>query len=87
MTSTIILKTDSKLKTDAQKIAADLGISLSTVINNYLKSFVREKSFFASKKARIKPELPYGIFKNANISEKDIDEVTSSWDKIIDELA
>ena len=29
---------------------------------------------------------PYGVFKSSTISEKDIDEVVSSWDKKVDEL-
>ena len=33
-----------------------------------------------------KDEGPYGIFKDSTISEKDIDEVISMWDKKVDEL-
>ena len=36
-------KTDKKLKTDAQKVARDLGLPLGTIMNHYLKEFVREK--------------------------------------------
>jgi addiction module RelB/DinJ family antitoxin len=45
MDSTVInIKTDPKLKSQAQKIAKGLGFSLSSVINAYLKQFVRTKS-------------------------------------------
>jgi addiction module RelB/DinJ family antitoxin len=45
--STVInIKTDSKVKRDAQKVAADLGLSLSGVINGFLKQFVRTKAVF-----------------------------------------
>ncbi|KKQ92094.1 MAG: hypothetical protein UU16_C0020G0008 [Candidatus Woesebacteria bacterium GW2011_GWA2_40_7] len=88
MTSTIIIRTDSKLKAKAQKTAAELGLTLSAVINNHLKKFVEEKSFTASKSQKLwaKYKTPFGIFKGPEITEKDIDEVTSSLDKIVDEL-
>lgn len=88
MTSTIIVRTDSKLKAKAQKTAAELGLTLSAVINNQLKKFVEEKSFQTSKKKVLwkKYKDPYGIFKGAKISDKDIDKVKKSWMKIIDEF-
>lgn len=87
MTSTIIVRTDPKLKLKAQKTAADLGLTLSAVIKNYLESFVLDKTISFGKNNKKKVQNPYGIFKGSIITEKDIDEVTSSWDKIIDELA
>ena len=33
-----------------------------------------------------KQKDPYGIFKDSIISEKDIDEVTSMWDKAVDKI-
>lgn len=45
MNDTVInIKTNKVLKTKAMKIADDLGFSLSTLINAYLKSLVRNKS-------------------------------------------
>ena len=45
MNSTIInIKTDQDLKKEAQKIASDLGLSLSGVINGFLKQLVRDKT-------------------------------------------
>jgi antitoxin component of RelBE/YafQ-DinJ toxin-antitoxin module len=86
MTSTVIFKTDSKLKSQAQKTAEGLGLTLTSVMNGYLKDFVQKKSVsFGKTKKNYKD--PYGIFKDSKITEKDIDDVTSSWDKIIDELA
>ena len=88
MTSTIIIRTDSKLKNKAQKTAAELGLTLSTVINNHLKKFVEEKSFYVSGKPNLRnKKLPYGIFKGKEITEEEIKEVTSSLDKTVDELA
>ena len=89
MTSKIIFNTDSKLKAKAQKTAAELGLTLSAVLNNHLKKFVEEKSFSVSKNSGLwkKYKTPFGIFKNAKITDKEIDEVIHSWDKIVDELA
>ncbi len=43
-TSTILnVKTDKKLKADAKKVSAELGVPLSTVVNAFLKQFVRDK--------------------------------------------
>ena len=56
MTSTIIIRTDSTLKAKAQKTAAELGLTLSTVINNQLKRFVEEKSFFTTSKKNLSYE-------------------------------
>jgi len=50
MTSIINIKTDTKIKAQAQKAAEDLGLSLSAVINAYLHQFVRTKTLFASSK-------------------------------------
>lgn len=45
MSSTIInIKTDQELKKEAQKIVSDLGLSLSGVINGFLKQLVRDRA-------------------------------------------
>jgi len=45
MNSTIInIKTDIEVKKESQKIAADLGLSLSGVINGFLKQLIRNKA-------------------------------------------
>lgn len=43
-TETILnIKTDKKLKAEAQNLAEELGVSLTAVVNAMLKQFVREK--------------------------------------------
>ncbi|MBI4086047.1 MAG: type II toxin-antitoxin system RelB/DinJ family antitoxin [Candidatus Liptonbacteria bacterium] len=37
------IKTDKKVKRDAQVVAKELGLPLSAIINAYLREFVREK--------------------------------------------
>lgn len=45
MNSTVInIKTDQEIKKEAQKIASELGLSLSGVINGFLKQLVRDKT-------------------------------------------
>lgn len=43
MKTILNIKTDKKLKKEAQKTAEALGLPLSTVVNRYLKDFVRER--------------------------------------------
>ncbi len=48
-TYTIInIKTDKKLKAEAKKVSEELGVPLSTVINAFLKQFVRDKEITLS---------------------------------------
>ncbi len=48
-THTILnIKTDKKLKADAQKVAGELGVPLTTVMNAFLKQFVRDKEIVLS---------------------------------------
>lgn len=58
-THTILnIKTDKKLKADAQKVAGELGIPLSTVMNAFLKQFVRDKEItFTANQYRPTPYL------------------------------
>jgi addiction module RelB/DinJ family antitoxin len=42
-TTVINVKTERDVKKNAQKVAEELGLSLSTIINAYLKQFVRNK--------------------------------------------
>ena len=53
-TVSILIKTDKKLKEEAQKTAEEMGISLTSVINRYLKHFVQAKSITFS----IDDEIP-----------------------------
>lgn len=45
MKTVINIKTDKETKEKAQKLAAELGINMSVLINAYLRQFIREKSF------------------------------------------
>ncbi|MHB8904020.1 MAG: type II toxin-antitoxin system RelB/DinJ family antitoxin, partial [Patescibacteria group bacterium] len=43
-TTVINIKTDIKVKKEAQKITSDLGLSLSGAINGFLKQLIRDKA-------------------------------------------
>lgn len=58
MTTLITVKTDSKVKSQAKKLAGDLGVSLSTVINSSLKQFIRDKELHLSvRPLKMSPKL------------------------------
>lgn len=46
MTTIVNFKTDKKIKTQAQKIAEDMGLNLSDILNIYLRGFVRAKELY-----------------------------------------
>lgn len=65
-THTILnIKTDKRLKAEAQKVAEEIGVPLSTVMNAFLKQFVRDKEItFSANKHRPTPYL-IGLIKEA----------------------
>lgn len=76
MNTVINIKTKKDLKQKAQKTAGDLGLSLSAVINAYLRQFVRNKAVYFSLAPTMTPELEnllgkieYDIQRGKNISQ------------------
>ena len=67
MKTVINIKADEAVKKNAQKIASDLGLSLSAVINAYLRQLIRSKSVYFSTMPRITPEIETLI----SLAEKD----------------
>lgn len=57
MKSIINIKADKSVKDAAKKIAEELGLSLSAVVNAQLKQFVRNKSVYFSTIPRMTKEL------------------------------
>ena len=71
----INIKTDKEVKANVQKLAEELGISLSDVINASLRNFIRTREVRISSVPQMTPELEKligrvrGDFKNKkNIS-------------------
>ncbi|MCA9359076.1 type II toxin-antitoxin system RelB/DinJ family antitoxin [Candidatus Kaiserbacteria bacterium] len=65
-THTILnVKTDKTLKAEAKKVAEELGVPLNTIINAFLKQFVRDKEItLSANQYRPTPYLE-SIFKQA----------------------
>ena len=40
--TTILIKTDKKVKASAQKAAKEIGVPLATILNAYLRQFARD---------------------------------------------
>jgi len=58
MVKTMInIRTDAEVKEKAQRVAKNLGFPLSTIINAYLKQFVREKEVRFSEGYQMTPKL------------------------------
>jgi len=57
MKTVITIKADRKTKEDAKKLAEELGLSLSAVVNASLRQFVREKELHISAMPRMTPRL------------------------------
>lgn len=55
MKTILTIKTDKELKTQAQEVAKELGIPLTTVINSFLRQFVRDRQLVLS--ADYKPSI------------------------------
>ncbi len=48
MTAIINFKADKKIKSEAQKIAETMGLTLSDILNIYLRGFVNKKELYIS---------------------------------------
>ncbi len=75
MKTVINIKIDKEIKENAQKIAERLGLSLSAIINAFLRQFVRNKEVYFSIAPKMSSELEnllgrveFDIRRNRNIS-------------------
>lgn len=57
MKTIIYVKAEKEVKTNAQKLARELGLSLSDVINGALRNFIRTREVTFSDVAVMTPEL------------------------------
>ncbi len=57
MKTVINIKADKEVKIGAQKLAKELGLSLSAVVNAYLKQFIRGRAVHFSVAPKMSPEL------------------------------
>ena len=57
MQTVIHIKSDREVKENAQKLASELGLNLSDVINASLRNFIRTREVYFSSVPRMTPEL------------------------------
>lgn len=57
MKTVINIKADQDVKEEARKLAGEIGIPLSTIINAYLKQFIKTREIYFSSIPRMTPEL------------------------------
>ncbi len=55
--TTITIKTDKKLRDDAKRTAAKLGVPLTTAMNAMLKQFVRDERLVLEEYYTLRPEV------------------------------
>ncbi len=67
--SAIYIKTETKTKKEAQKVAKELGLSLSAIINEFLKQLIRTKTSTFTTEDEIPNTYTRQILKQ---SEKDV---------------
>ena len=57
MQTILNIKTEKELKQEAQGLASEFGMPLTTVINSFLRQFVRERRIVLEAEPRIKDNL------------------------------
>ena len=85
MKTLINIKTDKDVKRKAQKIAEELGLSLSAVINATLKQLARNREVYFSVAPKITPQFEnfLGIIEKDIKSKKNISKSFSSTKKAV----
>ena len=75
METILNIKTKKDLKEKAQNLASELGVPLTTVVNSYLRQFIRERKLVLEMEPRIKDSLmekwhKISLEANKNVSKK-----------------
>ncbi|MBL7150219.1 MAG: type II toxin-antitoxin system RelB/DinJ family antitoxin [Candidatus Pacebacteria bacterium] len=88
MKAVINIKTNKEIKENAQKIAKDVGLSLSDVINASLRNFIRTREVYFSAIPRMTPEFErlIGKFERDIKNKKNVSSNFSSSERINDYL-
>ena len=66
----IYIKTEIETKKEAQKVANELGLSLSAIINGYLKQFIKTKTVTFSANDEIPNDTSLKLMKDAEVNYK-----------------
>ncbi|KKQ26131.1 MAG: Addiction module antitoxin, RelB/DinJ family [Candidatus Woesebacteria bacterium GW2011_GWA1_37_8] len=84
-TAVINIKTNAKVKSQAQKIASDLGFSLSSLINGYLNQLIKTKTIHFSLTEEIPSEYMIQALKESEEDRK-AGRVSPSFDNVKDAI-
>jgi addiction module RelB/DinJ family antitoxin len=68
--ASLFVKTDPKIKQEAQETAAELGFSLSSIVNAFLRQFVKTKTIHFSAHDEIPSEYLQELMKRAKEDRK-----------------
>lgn len=85
-TAVINLKTDPKTKKAAQKVAEELGMSLSSLINGFLKDMIQTKSVYFSADEEVPSAYMMKALKE-NEKDRKAGRISPSFTNIKDEIA
>jgi addiction module RelB/DinJ family antitoxin len=85
-TAVINIKIEAQIKTRAQKVASELGFSLSSLINGYLRSLVKTKTIHFSLRDEEPSELLIKAIKEAE-EDRNAGRISPSFDNAKDAIA
>lgn len=88
MKTVINIKTDKEVKENAKKLAAELGLSLSNVMNAALRNFIRSREIYISSVPKMTPELErlLGMVEKDIKRRKNLSPAFSSEKEVVDYL-
>lgn len=69
-TAVINIKTDPKIKSQAQQIASDLGFSLSSLLNGYMRHLIKTKTVYFTSKSEEPSEYLIKALKESDADRK-----------------
>ncbi len=85
MRTVIHIKADREVKENAQKLASELGLNLSDVINASLRNFIRTREVYFSSVPKMTPELERILGKAEDDIKKGL--ISASFDNVDDAIA
>ncbi len=71
MKTILNVKVDKEQKEKAKKIAAQMGVPLSTIINAHLREFIRTREFSIKLEPKLKPKVEKELLKMSKEYHKD----------------
>ena len=88
MTTNINIRVDKKLKNDAENLFNELGITMSSAINMFLKTAIREEGVpFIVNKNKINEDTLKALGEYRNMKDKKKYKRYSSFSEIVNEVA